>query len=182
MFDVGPGDETFMPGRFVGRDGKQRNTPTVRFGNIAQMPEEPLTVGGHEQECYLIEARSIPGYSGAPVFLHFIPEHPQVEYPDWVPNKPPKSNRPKIGFKIDPFLLGLDFCHMLDREKPRLDVNDQPVAFEWHIRTNTGMMGVIPIWRVWDVVEAPEMMAIRNALAEELKKRSATEQKPAPTG
>jgi hypothetical protein len=178
MFDVGPGDEIFVPGRFVGRDGKQRNTPAVRFGNIAQMPEEPLTIDGRVQECYLVEARSIPGYSGAPVFLHFIPEHPEVEYPDWMPNKPPKSNRPKIGFKIDPFLLGIDFCHMLDREKPRLDFDDRPLEVEWHLRSNTGMMGVIPIWRVWDIVEGREMKMIRDNLAREIEQTSTAVPEP----
>ncbi len=29
MFDVGPGDDAFIPGRFIGRDGRQKNTPTV---------------------------------------------------------------------------------------------------------------------------------------------------------
>jgi hypothetical protein len=68
---------------------------------------------------------------------------------------------------------------MLDREKPRSDVDDQPLlSFNWHIRTNTGMMGVIPIWRVWDIVDGPEMKAIRETLAERLKSLSAAQAAP----
>ena len=169
MFDVGLGDEVFVAGRFIGRDGRQKNTPTVRFGNIAQMPGEPIISEGHAQESYLVEARSLPGYSGAPVFLHFIPEHPEIEWPEGVPNKPQKSNRPKIGFRIDPFLLGIDWCHLLDREKPRNDFDDEPQRVEWHVRSNTGMMGVIPIWRLWDVIDGPEMKPLRDEMAGLLK-------------
>jgi hypothetical protein len=169
MFDVGPGDEVFIPGRFINRDGKQKNTPTVRFGNIAQMPGEPILSDGRGQESYLIEARSIPGFSGAPVFLHFIPEHPDLEWPAGIPNPPSKSKRPKINHRIEPFLLGIDWCHLFDRESPRLENGDLMAAAVWHVRMNTGMMGVIPVWRLWDIFEAPELKAVRDKLAEEVK-------------
>jgi hypothetical protein len=170
MFDVGPGDEVFVPGRFVGRDGRQKNTPTVRFGNIAQMPGEPIMSDGYPQESYLVEARSIPGYSGAPVFLHFSPEYPELEWPAWMPNKPERSKRPKINHRVDPFLLGVDWCHILDREKPRRDIDDEPLNFDWHVRTNTGMMGVIPVWRLWQIFETAEMKALRDLLAAQWNK------------
>jgi hypothetical protein len=81
-FDLGPGDETFMIGRFIGHEGKQRNTPTVRFGNISMMPIEPMRrPNGKEQKAFLVECRSIPGFSGSPVFI-------------WVP---PMSPRPPSG-------------------------------------------------------------------------------------
>jgi hypothetical protein len=69
--DVGIGDDTFMVGRFINHEGKQRNAPAVRFGNIAMMPIETIKRDdGIEQESFLIEMRSIPGYSGSPVFLY----------------------------------------------------------------------------------------------------------------
>lgn len=52
----------FFLGRFVTHDGKQRNLPTVRFGNLATMPWEPvLTERGLRQESFLVEARSLSG-------------------------------------------------------------------------------------------------------------------------
>ena len=36
--DLGIGDEVFMIGRFVDHEGKQNNTPSIRFGNISMMP------------------------------------------------------------------------------------------------------------------------------------------------
>jgi hypothetical protein len=41
--EIGPGDATFMVGRFVGHEGKQ-NLPNVRFGNISTMPLEPVRI------------------------------------------------------------------------------------------------------------------------------------------
>ena len=58
---------------------------------------------------------------------------------------------------------------MLEREKPRRDVDDRPLDLEWHIRTTAGMMGVIPIWRVWEIVDGPEMKVIREAFADGLQ-------------
>jgi hypothetical protein len=85
MFDIGPGDDVFVVGRFINREGKQKNIPSVRFGNIAQMPGEPLFLDdGKELECFLIEGRSISGFSGSPVFIHISPEAP--EFPEFPPN------------------------------------------------------------------------------------------------
>ncbi len=73
-YAIGIGDETFTVGRFVNHEGKQRNTPAVRFGNIAMMPLEPIRNprSGQEHAAYLIETRSQSGYSGAPVFVYLV--------------------------------------------------------------------------------------------------------------
>ena len=65
---VGLGADVFLVGLFFNHIGKKRNTPIVRFGNIAAMPEEPVTSAIGEIEAYLVEARSIGGLSGSPVF------------------------------------------------------------------------------------------------------------------
>ncbi len=70
--DIGIGDEVVMVGRFINHEGRQTNWPSVRFGSIAQMANEPiLHERGHLQESYLVEVRSISGYSGSPVFVYF---------------------------------------------------------------------------------------------------------------
>lgn len=73
-FSIGPGDDVFLIGRHVNHEGKQRNLPSVRFGNISMMPLEPIRNSrGLLQESFLVEARSIGGYSGSPVFVHIPP-------------------------------------------------------------------------------------------------------------
>jgi hypothetical protein len=55
--NVGPGDDVFVVGRFINHEGRQMNLPTARFGNIGQMPWEPIKQDdGFEQESFLVEA------------------------------------------------------------------------------------------------------------------------------
>src|SRR5439155_21246754 len=74
-YNVGPGDEVFLVGRFVSHDGQLRNTPVVRVGSIAMMPGEPVRqeLRSFDQLSYLIEARSLSGFSGSPVLLYIPP-------------------------------------------------------------------------------------------------------------
>jgi hypothetical protein len=72
---IGIGDDLVICGLFTKHHGKTKNLPIVRFGNIAAMPFELLpdsnTVLGYH--AYLIEARSIGGLSGSPVFAYLGP-------------------------------------------------------------------------------------------------------------
>ena len=68
---IGIGDEVFLIGLFSQHYGSQRNVPLLRVGNIAAMPEEPVQLrDGSMMDAYLVEARSIGGLSGSPVFVH----------------------------------------------------------------------------------------------------------------
>jgi len=64
------GNEVWIPGLFVFATGSQRNQPIVRTGNIAMLPNEPIPTEHGNIEAYLIEARSIGGISGSPVFVY----------------------------------------------------------------------------------------------------------------
>jgi hypothetical protein len=66
----GVGDEVFLPGLFVNHVGRERNIPIVRTGNIAAMPDEPIDSKIGSLDAYLVEARSIGGLSGSPVFVN----------------------------------------------------------------------------------------------------------------
>jgi len=69
--EVGLGDEVFVTGLFKHHHGTKRNIPIVRVGNLACMTEEKITTKYFgEIDAYLIEARSIGGLSGSPVFLN----------------------------------------------------------------------------------------------------------------
>jgi hypothetical protein len=153
-FAIGPGDDTFTIGRFVNSDGVQRNLPTVRFGNLAQMPGEPLKqdrqISGvnrpFEQESYLIEAKSISGFSGSPVFV------------TWSIT----STRPE-GKKYDgTHLLGVSWGYVMDWERVH-DNSGRLLELGTKVRVNTGMMGVVPAWKLYDLLMRPDMVAKRTA-------------------
>ncbi len=67
---IGIGDEVFITGLFVHHVGHAKNLPIVRTGNIAMTPDERIPIKDFGMmETYLIEARSIGGLSGSPVFV-----------------------------------------------------------------------------------------------------------------
>ena len=72
--DFGPGDEAFFIGRYVDLDGRTYNVPTMRSGIVSAYPAEPIIQsqrGDHPQESILVEARSLSGFSGSPVFVTY---------------------------------------------------------------------------------------------------------------
>ncbi len=65
------GDEVFVTGLFHHHHGSQRNLPIVRIGNLACLDEERIQTKRYGlMQGILIEARSIGGLSGSPVFLN----------------------------------------------------------------------------------------------------------------
>lgn len=70
--DVNIGNEIFMVGLFSLHYGKNNNIPIVRVGNISAMPDEPIkTKEFGDMQAYLVDLRSLGGFSGSPVFIHF---------------------------------------------------------------------------------------------------------------
>ena len=68
--EVDLGDEVFISGLFIHHYGARRNIPIVRTGNLAALDEEPVSTKRGPIQAYLVEARSIGGLSGSPVFLN----------------------------------------------------------------------------------------------------------------
>jgi hypothetical protein len=67
---IGLGEETIIVGLFNPHHGSAKNIPIVRIGNIAAMPEEKVSTELGDIDAYLVEARSIGGLSGSPVFVN----------------------------------------------------------------------------------------------------------------
>jgi hypothetical protein len=138
-FNVGIGDPVAMLGRLIGHDGKVRNSPIARFGTIAMMPGDKIkNAFGADQETYLIECHSIPGFSGSPVFLFL--------------NATTRSlgGHPLVG--IGPWLLGIDWYHANTLEKVR-DRDGEVLENGWFVKANTGVAGVIPCTRIQELLE-----------------------------
>lgn len=153
-----PGDEVFMVGRFVSHEGREQNRPSVRFGNISMMPGDPMqNKFGKPQESFLIEQRSLPGYSGSPVFTLIDPTSPRP--PMWLT---PVNHQ----FRPDwhgPFLLGIDWCHLHNYEKVLNEDQKSVTKPERWVKSHTGMAGVIPAWRLVALLDADELKAQREA-------------------
>lgn len=155
--DIGVGEEAFSVGRLVDHDGKQKHTPVVRFGNISQMPAEKIRQDdGNMQESYLVEGRSVGGYSGSPVFM-FIPL--------WAV----RPGKEKVESKqYGPWFLGVNWGHML-KWHPVCDASGRPLGpHGTKVAQNTGMMAVVPAWKLIEMINHPTMEAERRAREDQL--------------
>jgi hypothetical protein len=159
--DIGPGDDVFYVGRFMGHAGKWENNPSVRFGNISMNPNEREPVEWetatrhYSQVGFLVEARSRSGYSGSPVF--FLEQHVM-------------NRRRAVVPMFDVRLLGVDWGHL--PEKIGLTQHGHTNVWEAHV--HSGMMGVVPSWVLLDFLDnAPRLIEQRRTDDEHYAKTGA---------
>jgi len=173
---IGAGDDTFMVGRFISHDGKQRNTPSLRFGSIAMLPFEKIKLeSGYMQEAYLVETRSISGYSGSPVFVYRPVEQKTIIPADYSNPSEGEIHSKSIAQLMGyPSLLGIDCGHIRYFDDV-LDASGKPHLLGWKVESNTGMAIVIPAWRLDDLLNVEELALQRKQKDEEYKKKKEAE-------
>jgi hypothetical protein len=151
-YNIGTGDDIFVVGRFINQEGKQKNVPSLRFGNISQMPAETIRQqrgsAFFEQESFLVEARSIGGYSGSPVFVGLLPNI----------QRPAARKQTMTGRA---WLLGIDWGYILDWE-PVCDAGGRPVDSGLRVSSNTGMMAVVPAWKLRELLDSDVLKNLRK--------------------
>ena len=147
--NIGAGDEVFITGLFAHLTGSARNLPIVRIGNIAMMPGEPVPTKEYgDIEAYLIEARSIGGLSGSPVFV-----------------------RETVSLGIGSFhLLGLMHGHWDIPPQSRNDLIQSDG--DRYAAVNMGIAIVVPAKKVLEVLNQPQLVDARRAREEEVRKQT----------
>lgn len=145
--EIGIGDEVFLPGLFSNHAGYERNLPIVRIGNIAMMPEEPVNVGKlGPTDAYLIEARSIGGLSGSPVFVNLGASR---IYGD--------TAHPNRGARF--YWIGLMHGHWDAQVSEEDAIAEDIVAKD---RVNMGIAIVIPVAKILEVIHQEAFMKLRQ--------------------
>jgi hypothetical protein len=159
---IGPGNEVFVTGRFVHHEGKAKNTPTVRFGNISMMPGEPFKRPSPDEdleEAFLVEFRSVGGYSGSPVFLCEPPFHL------W------DKARLLHLWSQSPRLLGIDLGHIHEHKRVLKKSNKGKYIEdpnEKYYEANTAMSIVVPAWRLMALLNRPDIVRLRTEEEEKI--------------
>jgi len=141
-------DRIVFPCLLVNFMGTARNYPVVRDGSIALIPEEPVPleydVGARrirtKQQVILIDATSIGGASGSPVFL-------------W-PGPRLKGRSYALG-GTRPWLLGI--MHGFYPALPRKLVGIQTATLVPAFAENSGIAIVFPSWRLLEILERDEV-------------------------
>jgi len=149
---VGIGDEVVVPGLFTYVPGSRKNTPILRQGNLAMLPEEPIQVDSGFAEVYLIEARSIGGMSGSPVFVRPTMALEESRFLEG-------SNRMLLGVSSDFRLLGLVHGHWDIKES---EINSPRIVPNAQRGVNLGIAVVVPAHKILETIHHPELLAIRD--------------------
>jgi hypothetical protein len=112
------------------------------------MPIEPLEQtrngGKRFQESFLVEARAISGFSGSPVFLMLMRLYNR-QGGNWPP-----------GGRDVMSLLGIVWGYIKNWE-PVCDPRGKPLGDGSQVFHNTGMMGVVPAWKLQEILDSKEV-------------------------
>jgi hypothetical protein len=161
---IGPGDEVYIVGLFRRMQGRSRNLPLVRIGNIAMIPDAGELVPGVKigkdrvvnAEAYLIEVRSIGGLSGSPVFARMtVEKEVDIESPDMTETGPVLATGPT-------FLLGLMNGHWATDPVNKNDPNPPMISQYRPEAVNLGLAIVIPAKKILETLYHPELVAQRQ--------------------
>lgn len=140
------GDEVFFMGLFSEHPGEERNEPIARFGNIALMPGEKVTVEVGDStsriRAFLVEARSWGGHSGSPAFVYF----PADRF----------GNSITLNTTLPIFFLGLVQGHY-NAEHDAKFLGDRGT-----IKVNAGIAVVVPAQDVYDLLMSEDVVAERG--------------------
>lgn len=163
QYNIGIGDDVFMVSRVAGHDGKDRNKPALRFGNISKMAdaEDKIDIDGKLQEAYLVEMRSLSGNSGSPVFF-YVPMH----------NVPDGNMKERRGWAIGPLLLGIHTAQFREEFPVMLKGNrEHPDGL--YVRPSGGMAAVIPVWRLRKLLNRRDLKMARQSEDEQRAEQKA---------
>ena len=138
--NMGVGDEAFMLGRFVSHETVHLNQPLARFGNVAMMPGQPVKDGrGIQVEAFLVEMRSLSGFSGSPVFVYMGPG----TY---------RGNGTMMPFYSETIgLMGIDTGHKATLAKVHKKNDDAKTDLV--VPLNTGISIVAPVWKIEELLD-----------------------------
>lgn len=153
--DIKQSDRVVFPCLLVNFMGQARNYPVLKDGSIALIPEENVAmeyvVGSRNistrQSVIFLNAISIPGASGSPVFL--------------LPGPRIKANAFNLGGG-KPFLLGI--MHGFYPAAPRDVIEIQTSEVRRLFQENSGIAIVFPSWRLREILESARVKERMRAL------------------
>ena len=150
---LGEGDEVFFPGLFTWAPGESRMTPIVRHGHLAMIPDGPIQVDNSFADVYLIEAHSIGGMSGSPVYV-----------------RETVSLSAGMTGTGNMKLLGLMHGHWDIKES---EMNKPSFVHDRQRGVNMGIAVVVPASKILETVNHPELVAMRERTDAEINQGGA---------
>jgi hypothetical protein len=162
---IGLGDEIAIIGLFTKHSGNTRNEPIVRVGNICAMPIDKVKTEIGNMSAYLIEARSIGGLSGSPVFAYM--SHTRAKIINLTPTDVKLDWRPRVEGQPVFYCIGLIHGHY-----------DTGVAMDTLIENvsgaanniNVGVAVVVPAIKILETLNQPRLIEMENEREEAFRR------------
>jgi hypothetical protein len=163
---IGLGAEIAIIGLFGSHFGVGHNVPIVRAGNIAAFQDEPIkTKYCGDIDAHLIEARSIGGLSGSPVFLT-LPAVRFLRIETGVVGHHRMQTTFTSGQGI--FLLGLVHGHF---DVPNLN-EEAPEGAGTVAGVNSGIGVVVPVEKILETINEPGWAEERRSAIARLREQA----------
>jgi hypothetical protein len=145
------GADVFFAGLLAGvSEMEQTCIPMVRSGTVAAIGQAgiPLLDGRHVTG-HLIDCRSFAGFSGSPCLLHWD-----------VWSTQPTRQGLGTSRTMNARLMGILLAHFdeIERERRQLEAKDSV------FRINIGVGIVLPVERIWEVIDSEEVIEQRRSL------------------
>lgn len=155
---IGVGDEVFVAGLFTPAPGREMVAPIIRHGNIAMLPKEQIQTELGFTDVYLIEARSLGGFSGSPVFAR-----PTILLS--MEQRDDKYVEPVFGTGGTKF-LGVVQGHWDIKESEM----NKPQIIHALGGVNLGIAIVTPAYKLLETLNRPELVDLRNRIEENYRR------------
>jgi hypothetical protein len=189
---LGLGEDGFMLGLFANQSKAKRNLIASRFGNLSMLANDQLPIkfkNGTRRPAHIFDLRSRGGFSGSPVFVYRTPDADlrtvQFGYRRRTAKPPKVRTTPiwgnDIRMEIDwthehdsdnnifVSLLGVHAAQFHERVEARKKNPDTEDEVSDQIRDGDtlyipgSMTVVVPAWEIIELLNAPPLLAQREA-------------------
>jgi hypothetical protein len=159
--DIGAGDLAYIVGMYKWCPGETLNTPVYHTGHIARMDIEPIRCGDWrkkrssssiEMDACLIEAQTLDGLSGSPVFVRR-----SIATTMLIPHM--QATPLKVWVHGSVWLLGLWHGAWFGHPIEEVIKNTGP-----GVKVSAGMGVVVPAWKILEVLDRQELASTRNSI------------------
>jgi hypothetical protein len=146
--EISEGSEVFFTGLFSPYVGTKRNYPLVRTGRVALITDERIKLGDREADLYLVDVSSYGGNSGSPVFFFLG-----------------SDRKPGSIILGEPILKLAGVMSGTFQDAQPIHVME-PTAKIAVSTSNMGVAGVVPAYKLRDILFGPELSTLREQLKE----------------
>jgi hypothetical protein len=156
----GLGDDCYMIGRYINHEGKQFDRAVVRFGNLSMLPEFIWQEKrSFEQESFLVDMRSVAGFSGSQVIAYFTEPGTVSAVEMMGGGHPPGTPLREVISKY--WILGIDWGHLPVTE----DIAENGERKK--VKVKSSMAAVVPAWKLTELLNDVEAVVKPRERAEE---------------